>query len=267
MKPTTQMTQWGPLDDSCIFHFGSPLPQSKQSSQPSSKEWSKFTCAGRSDIPCQWKYQAAICDSSWPYSMGRSLSPESWILKSRPIIVTEWRRQHFVNVKTFSGRPSISSSSFAAPNERWLFNHTVSHSSAPMPAMRTLIFLDIAWYCLSKGIHFSTSVPRRTGSIPFRPWTCALCCLIGPPLLDSDGITQAQPDASITLSNKDARDVLSRHPHGLPLSCMAHMYGVFALESGVRCTVLDGPSHEHLLGRIFSELADGYLWDNISLGG
>src|SRR5882724_10408966 len=206
--------------------------------------------------PVSGKYQAAIANFIMALLMGRSPLPKSWDLKNPDLsLLQEWHCQYFVDVKTFIRETFyIIRPHFADPNEWWLF--TTQSATAVLQCLRRelLSSLDIAWYCLSKGIPFSTQIQGAPGSIPF----CSCHAHSASHRSPTIGLRQCPPGYK-----PDARDVLLRHPHGHAALMHGGIVCHLALESVSDDAVLMGPSHDIFLEGSFLGLADGYLCNDI----
>ena len=133
----------------------------EQSSRPSPREWNDINVVlADQTSPVSEKHQGAIVDFVKALLMGKNPSPESWDLKDPDLsLLQEWCRHHFVDVKTFSRKTFYSIwPHFTAPNERWLF--TTQSATAVLQCLRRGLpsSLELARYCLNKGIPFSTQI-------------------------------------------------------------------------------------------------------------
>jgi len=177
--------------------------------------------------PVSGKYQAAIADLSWPYSWVGVCHPILGILRIQTCCCYKNGAASISSMSRHSeGRPSISSgltsllpmSGGSLPHSRaQQCSNSCDNSRLPLTFNGTA------------SPKASLSVLRSKAHLAQSPFTHGMCTLhlIGPPLLDSDGIPQATNQMpSITLSTKMHTTSSCVILMDVPLSCMAALYGV-----------------------------------------
>src|SRR5882724_5297563 len=166
------MTSIGTLwTTTCIVILDSPLPQSSSHPNQAQRSGGKFTWCWQIRHPLSaGNIKQPLPNSSWPYSWVGVRRPSLGILRIQTHCCYKNGAASISSMSRHTaGRPSISSGltsllpmsggSLPCSQPQQCSNACDENSSS----------LDIAWYCLSKGIPFSTRIHGAPGSILFRP--------------------------------------------------------------------------------------------------
>src|SRR5882724_11748552 len=213
----------------CIFISDSPLPQ--LSSHPNQAQRSGGKIAWHWQIRCPLSVgsiKQPSLTSSWPYSWVGVHCLSLGILR---IQTCHCYKNGATSISSMSrhsaGRPSISSSltsllpmsGGSLPHSHPLQCSNACNKNSHLPlTMHGTVSPKASLSVLGSKVHLVQS--------PFAHGMGTLC-LIGPPLLDSDGIPQATNQMpSITLSTKMHETSSCVILMDMPLSCMAALYGV-----------------------------------------
>src|SRR5882724_8666617 len=213
----------------CIFVLDSPLPQSSSHPNQAQRSGGKFTWRWWIRCPLSaGSIKQPLPTSSWPYSQVGVHRPSLGILR---IQTRHCYKNGATSISSMSrrsaGRPSISSS----------LTSLLPMSSGSLPHSRPQQCSNACNEnsCLPLTLHgtaspkASLSVLRSKAHLVQSPFIHGMCTLhlIGPPLLDSDGIPQATNQMpSITLSTKMHKTSSCIILMDVPLSCMAALYGI-----------------------------------------
>src|SRR5882724_7534772 len=230
MNQRPQMTSMGTLwMTTCIFISDSPLPQSSSHPNQAQRSGGKFVWRWQIRHPLSvGSIKQPSPTSSWPYSRVGFRRLSLGILRIQTCRCYKNGTASILSMSRCSvGRPSISSSltsllpmsggSLPCSQPQQCSNSCDENSRLPLTLHGTA------------SPKASLSVLRSKAHMVQSPFAHGMHTLhlIGPPLLDSDGVPQATNQMpSITLSTKMHEMSSCIILMDMPLSCMAALYGI-----------------------------------------
>src|SRR5882724_10406917 len=213
----------------CIFVLDSPLPQSSSHPNQAQRSGGKFMWHWRIRHPLSaGSIKQPSPTSSWPYSQVGVHCPSLGILR---IQTRHCYKNGAASISLMSrhsaGRPSISSGlTLLLPMSGGSLPHSWPQQCSNACDENSHLPLTLHGTASPKA---SLSGLRYKAHLVQSPFAHSMHTLhlIGPPLLDSDGITQATNQMpSITLSTKMHEMSSCIILMDVPLSCMVALYGI-----------------------------------------
>src|SRR5882724_2439665 len=213
----------------CIFVSDSPLPQSSSHPNQAQRSGGKFTWCWRIRCPLSaGSIKQPLPTSSWPYSWVGVPYPSLGILRIQTCHCYKNGTASILSMSRHSsGRPSISSGlTLLIPMSGGSLPHSRQQQCSNACDENSCLPLTLHGTASPKA---SLSVLRSNVHLVQSPFAHGMHTLhlIGPPLLDLDGVPQATNQMpSITLSTKMHETSSCVILMDMPLSCMAALYGV-----------------------------------------